>query len=73
MQVVTLRGSNLIEVRALLHASEPLKISLRPARRSLTRSLVAAVLCLLGHGRRGRQVPCPVPGQVPEELLDQER
>ena len=35
-------------------------------------SVLSDVL-LLGDGRRGRQVSGVVPGQVPEELLDQER
>ena len=72
MQVVTLRGSNLIEVRALLQHPTP-HLSLNPfVSQRISHS--AAVLCLLlGHGRQGRQVPSLVPGQVPEELLDQER
>jgi hypothetical protein len=69
MQVVTLRGSNLIEVHALFSRPPSLLKSrfVPPADLSLARAL------LLGHGRRGRQVPGLVPGQVPEELLDQER
>jgi hypothetical protein len=70
MQVLTLRGSNVIEVGGSYYWTLPglpavvLTTDGSPHRRSAL---------LLGDGRRGRQVPGPVPSQVPEELLDQER
>ena len=71
MQVVTLRGSNLIEVPSYLLPSFPLFSSkLLLASSSL---LPAAAVLVLGDGRRGRQVSRPLPRQVPDELLDQER
>jgi hypothetical protein len=65
MQVVTLRGSNLIEVHILL--------SLPPFKIASWGFLTSLPCSVLGHGREGRQVPGLVSGQVPEELLDQER
>jgi hypothetical protein len=62
MQVLTLRGSNVIEVCEFLM---PLPWAFRPSR--VASSLLGF---LLGHGRQGREVTRLVPGQVPEEHLD---
>jgi hypothetical protein len=65
MQVITLRGSNLIEVHTLL--------SLPPFKIASWGFLTPTPCSVLGHGWEWHQVPGLVSGQVPEKLLDQER
>jgi hypothetical protein len=62
MQVLTLRGSNVIEVCEFLM---PTPWAFRPSRVASS-----SLGFFLGDGRQGREVTRLVPGQVPEEHLD---